>query len=296
MPNVRRLPIIAAIVLVAGIDVAAKDWRGLLPMHSTRADVVSLLGPATNPTTGRLLYSLEDASVLFMFADKAYLATGDCEGVPEGTLLAISVRPKQEMSLASLNLNESSLKRFNPADVNTDFTGLVDEQEGIVVRVASQLVDEVVYVPSLNDRPRCSKFFSNLEDLVKIAPPFVCGMAFDQYGNLRFSDEKARLDNFAIQLQNDPDLTGYILVYAGRKAVVAEAQLRADRARNYLIAVRHIDPARIKTIDGGYREDLTVYLRIVPTGGEPPVPDPSVDPKDVEIIYSKKSRQRSRNN
>ena len=266
----------------------------MLPMHSTRADVISLLGPAPNPSTDRLLYSLEDAQVLFMFADKKYLASGDCEGVPEGTLLAIWVRPKQEMSLVSLNLNESALKRFNPADSNSDLIGLVDEEQGIVVRVATQFVEEVVYIPSLNDRSRCPKFFSDLEQFVKIPPKFVCGLALDNYGDLRFSDEKARLDNFAIQLQNDPDVTGYIIAYAGQKAVPAEAQLRADRARNYLINVRKIDPVRIKAIDGGYMVDLTVYLRLVPNGTQPYVPNPTIDPKDVEIVYPKK--RRSKNN
>jgi hypothetical protein len=301
MPNVRRLTIIAAVVLLTAIAVGAKDWRGLLPMHSTRADVLSQLGPAIgnpNPAVGdRWVYSLEDADVLFMFAGKGSLGTDVCEGaVAEGTLLAISVKPKHELSLVSLNLNESSLKRFNPADSNTDLIGLVDEQEGVVVRVATQFVEEVVYVPTLSDRARCPKFFNNLEDFVKVAAKNFCGMALDNYGNIRFSDEKGRLDNFAIQLQNFPDQTGYIIVFAGRKAVVAEAQLRADRARNYLINVRKIDPARVKTIDGGYLEDLTVYLRLVPAGAEAPVPDPTVDPKDVEIVYPKKHRPRSNNN
>src|SRR3989440_6796531 len=36
---------------------------------------------------------------------------------------------------------------------------------------------------------------------------------FDTYGNIRFNDEKARLDNFAIQLQNEPNAQGYIIRY-----------------------------------------------------------------------------------
>ena len=293
----RRLTIILAVVLVAASNVAAKDWRGLLPMHSTRADVINLLGPAPSPfAEGRLVYSFDDADVWFMFADKTYLATGDCDAaVAEGTLLAISVKPKKEMSLTSLNLDESNLRRFNPADVNTDLVGLVDEQQGIVVRVATKFVEEVVYVPWPGDRPRCSKFFSNLEEFVKIIPRIACGLAFDEYGDVRFSDEKARLDNFAIQLQNDPDSTGYIMVYAGQKSVVAEAQLRGNRARDYLINVRKIAPDRVKAIDGGYRADLTVHLYIVPAGATPPEPFPMLDPKDVQIIYEKKHRPRSRN-
>ncbi|HLM24214.1 MAG TPA: hypothetical protein VK274_04115 [Pyrinomonadaceae bacterium] len=38
------LPIIL-LILVPTSTALAKDWRGILPMHSTRADVEALLGP-----------------------------------------------------------------------------------------------------------------------------------------------------------------------------------------------------------------------------------------------------------
>ena len=36
---------------------------------------------------------------------------------------------------------------------------------------------------------------------------------FDSYGVIRWEDEKARLDNFAIQLQHDEKALGFILVF-----------------------------------------------------------------------------------
>ena len=36
--------------------------------------------------------------------------------------------------------------------------------------------------------------------------------ALDSYGNICWEDEKARLDNFAIELQNSPDKRGLIIV------------------------------------------------------------------------------------
>lgn len=107
---------------------------------------------------------------------------------------------------------------------------------------------------------------------------------FDQYGNIAFNDEKARLDNFAIQLQNEPGSQGYIIAYAGRRARTGEAQARADRAKDYLVNTRGIDPGRIVTVDGGYREDLTVELWIVPQGATPPTASPTLQPSDVTII------------
>jgi hypothetical protein len=100
---------------------------------------------------------------------------------------------------------------------------------------------------------------------------------FDEYGNIRFNDEKARLDNYAIQLQNQPGSEGYIIAYG---TCVGEGQARADRAKNYLVNTRGIEAGRIVTIDGGCRADLTVELWIVPSGARKPAAstDSLIDP------------------
>jgi hypothetical protein len=90
---------------------------------------------------------------------------------------------------------------------------------------------------------------------------------FDEYGNIRFNDEKARLDNYAIQLQNAPGSEGYIIAYG---TCAGEGQARADRAKNYLVNTRGIEAGRIVTIDGGCRSDLTVELWVVQTGARKP--------------------------
>nr|AIA12587.1 PKD domain protein [uncultured bacterium] len=101
-------------------------------------------------------------------------------------------------------------------------------------------------------------------------PVRVVNRKFDEYGNISRDDEKARLDNFAIQLQQEPDSQGYIIVYAGRRTRPGDAQKRLDRARDYLTSLRGIDARRLVTLEGGTREDLTVELWIVPTGAAPP--------------------------
>ncbi|HEV2864498.1 MAG TPA: PKD domain-containing protein [Pyrinomonadaceae bacterium] len=103
----------------------------------------------------------------------------------------------------------------------------------------------------------------------------------DEYGNIRFNDEKARLDNYAIELQNDPTSTGYLVCYGGRRGRTGEAQARCERAKNYLVTTRGISADRIQTIDGGYREELTVELWIAPAGAAAPTASPTVDPSEV---------------
>jgi hypothetical protein len=90
---------------------------------------------------------------------------------------------------------------------------------------------------------------------------------YDEYGNIRFNDEKARLDNYAIQLQNAPSSTGVILAYG---TCAGEAQARADRAKDYLVNTRGIDASRLTTVDGGCKADLAVELWLVPSGATAP--------------------------
>jgi len=90
---------------------------------------------------------------------------------------------------------------------------------------------------------------------------------FDEYGNIRFNDEKARLDNFAIQLQNEPTAQGYIIGYG---TCDAEGQTRANRAKDYLVNTRGIDGGRLVVVDGGCMPELKVELWVAPSGATPP--------------------------
>jgi hypothetical protein len=105
---------------------------------------------------------------------------------------------------------------------------------------------------------------------------------FDEYGKVSFEDEQARLDNFAADLQNDPMATGYIITYGGRQSQPDEAQERANTAVNYLTKTRKISSERTSGVVGGYREEPTTELWIVPAGANPPMANPTVDPSEVK--------------
>jgi hypothetical protein len=96
--------------------------------------------------------------------------------------------------------------------------------------------------------------------------PMVCGLAFDQYGDISFEDEEARLDNFAIQLANQPLTGAQILASAGQESYEGEAAERLARAKSYLVDVREIDPGRIVTVECGFSKHLNVQLIVVPVG------------------------------
>ena len=104
---------------------------------------------------------------------------------------------------------------------------------------------------------------------------------FDVCCSCSFDDQKARLDNLAVDLQNDPSTTTYIIAYGGRTSRIGQADLLGSRARDYLVTQRGIDQSRIVVVNGGFREEDCVELWIVPSGATTPQPTPTVQPGDV---------------
>jgi len=107
---------------------------------------------------------------------------------------------------------------------------------------------------------------------VTIPLPKPIGEKFDEFGEIARNDEKARLDNFAIGLQNDPTSTGYVIVYPGRTSKRAQVQDHFGRVIDYLVNSRNMDKSRIRTIEGPKRDELAVQLWIAPQGAAPPNP------------------------
>jgi hypothetical protein len=138
--------------------------------------------------------------------------------------------------------------------------------------LAGQTVTATLEVGGL--APSCSRTAScstSVKPLAEVAKKF------DEYGDIRFNDEKARLDNYAIELQNAPGSTGTIVVFGN---CAGAGQARGDRAKDYLVNTRGIDGGRLTVVDGGCREDLVVELWVVPSGAAAPTPSNSatVDP------------------
>jgi hypothetical protein len=103
-------------------------------------------------------------------------------------------------------------------------------------------------------------------------PAPIKGQKFDEFGDIARNDEKARLDNYAIELQNDPTSTAYVIVYPGQGGRSGQVQTQKSRIVDYLVNSRGFDAGRIVTIVGPPRGNMMVELWIVPQGAPPPIP------------------------
>jgi len=147
-------------------------------------------------------------------------------------------------------------------------TGTIKSGQGtelIVVDSTGLAGQEVTATVELLGAPSgCNNSASAKTGLKPPRPPDGC--PFDGYGDIRFQDEKARLDNFAIQILNYPQSSGQLLMFAGQKTFKGEAAYRLNRARSYLVNVRGVDSNRIVTVDCGFTTELTVSLMVIPPG------------------------------
>jgi hypothetical protein len=104
---------------------------------------------------------------------------------------------------------------------------------------------------------------------VQLPIPVEC-RKFDEFPAISYNDEKARLDNYAIELQNDPTSTAYVIVYPGPRGRPGDVQRHTTRAVDYLVNSRGINANRIVTLIGPPRDILMVELWICPQGAKPP--------------------------
>jgi len=101
----------------------------------------------------------------------------------------------------------------------------------------------------------------------------------------------ASLKTFAALLEKSPDSKAFVIAYNGTNVwsynnrtlrpldVASKATKTAISAKRFLVE-NGIDPKRVVTINGGYRDTLrNVELWIVPEGGTKPKPKPNYFPK-----------------
>lgn len=264
------------LMLLGAVSVSTgKEWRGIVPLHSTCEDVKRILGVSACESP----YDIDDGRVFITFSKKP---CADGWNVPLGTVLSITFHPKTKPLLTELGIDLGKYqKEETPYPSNYVFYS--NKEEGITITVTpDQRVDSINYYGTAKDS-HLRYPGSPLKQPESSGNPHG-GRKFDEYGDLTISEERRRLDDFARELRNEPNMQGYIIAYGGRRTRVGEARARAERAKNYLVNTRGVEGARIVTIDGGYREKLTVEIFATLKGGAAPTALPTVCPSEVQII------------
>jgi hypothetical protein len=286
-----KMLIVCSVALLFRAEVcSAKEWRDIVPLHSTCEDVKRIL----NVSKCEFGYDVDEGRVYISFARKRCL---DGWNVPSGTVLSIAVYPKGNKRPEQLGLDLTSFKRevvpYEPVIYYSN------GEEGFSVTVTSEgKVHRIDYYPKAKD------------DYLRYPVPLTAHQRkeggdvhrthlLDDYGDLTAREERQRLRDFARKVPTkvlEPSMLSnmqiYIIGYAGRRARRGEALERANHAKAYLSKLADFEKVDIVTIDGGYRDEAAVQLYLRLEGGSEPYPGPTVCPEEIKLIPNRKGTNR----
>ena len=243
------------ILIGSALATFAKEWRGLVPLKSSRADVERLLGKPTAQNPDTAYYRLPSELAVIHFQMSGCDQFGFNWNVPVNTVIGIGVIPR------GVNRIEPYLTQGNfiPDNYNDRFRHYDDETQGQSIEVYGDIVTLLDYYPAAVDESlRCARVQSCCVDPMPL---------FDEYQELPLQDERARLDNFLIQL-NEHYARGVISVVGPSAKARNQATTKlAVRAKHYLVKKLKLEPERLLIVDGGYRAETVIRLSIYPIGG-----------------------------
>jgi hypothetical protein len=147
--------------------------------------------------------------------------------------------------------------------------------------LGSQRITATLTADDGSSYPECSQTVQAVSAIAPLEKKIIVAQEFDECNSCSLDDQKARLDNLAVELQNDPSTRAYILAYGGRMSPLGQVEKLMSRSRDYLITQRGIDASRIVVVNGGFREEDSVELWLVPSGAAAPKPTPTVQAGDV---------------
>lgn len=255
--------IFTVILIVASCWSAdAKGWKGIVPLHSDRADVERLLGAPTGKC--KCFYDTGSETV------KVEYSKAPCVGYPSGwnvsadKVLTLDVRPNQPAKFTDLQLIES---KFHKAADDTFTRYYSSRADGVQYTVSwDGMVQTVSYIPSSSDSALRCPCFPLLDESIQRSK------SFDDFQLGSVDDALGRLDTYIIALVNDNRWTGYIVLYKGREMSSKQMSAYRTAITRHVLQRRAVPPKRIKLIDGGYRAKPEIELYLLTAGLSPPEP------------------------
>ena len=163
------IPLCLFIAIVFAPEVLAKEWRGIVPLHSTRADVVRLFGVCDGPNAAcKVRVGNEEA--LIIFSDGVVRDLNECvKNLPLDTVLLVEVVLTKPPKLSALRINKNHFRTFDPSTPpNIGYKGYIDEKEGLIIKTYKGKVLQLDYIAAGKDIALCPDYYENPESFIQV--------------------------------------------------------------------------------------------------------------------------------
>jgi len=163
-----KLILVTLSLLILSVDSQAKEWRGIIPLTSTREDVVRQFGKCSdiNPSCE---FIFENENVHIEFSGNPTGDLHDCTGqLPTDAVLLVEITPQKALELKDLGLDKKHLRAFdlNPLR-SVGYRGYIDDKEGLVVKTYEGKVVQIDYIARAKKRHFCENYYENPESFVQ---------------------------------------------------------------------------------------------------------------------------------
>ena len=154
------------VLFVLAQGALAAEWRGIIPLRSTRADVVRLFGECANAEVG-CEFMLPNEEILITFS-----TVDTCPaGVPPHTVLIVQRELQTGTTLQALGLDQRRFESFNPAfRRDRDYRGYMDEKSGLLLKSFRGEIFQINYIPTKKERAICLGLYRKPKDFVAVVP------------------------------------------------------------------------------------------------------------------------------
>ena len=149
--------------------VAAEEWRGLVPLHSTRDDVFRLFGECSN-AKGFCEFMLRDEEVHITLSTNERCS----ERVPLHTVLMIERQLQVGTTLTALGLDKRRFKSFNPwTPQRREYRAYIDEESGLILKSFQGEIFQINYIPPGKERSVCAGYYRKPREFAQVTPEHV---------------------------------------------------------------------------------------------------------------------------
>jgi hypothetical protein len=166
--------LLIALVLLSAERSFAKDWRGITPLRSTRADVIRLLNQCSDQREA-CVFSLAQEDVYILFSGGLGDEYVECsKSLPPETVMFIHVEPKTKLKLDDLRLDKKKLRVFGPSAPISRGSKGYETIDGLVIETFRGRIVQLEYIADPSDRHRCPAYYEQPESFIHtliIHPP-----------------------------------------------------------------------------------------------------------------------------
>ena len=131
-------------------DVNAQEWRQIVPLQSTRADVERRLGRTNDGYLAT--YLLKEGTLSIVYSSGPCRADRkDAWNVAENVVLIVSFAPRDKRRIADLKLDPRKFRKVSDQHV-IGILYYINDEDGITYEVQDGKIDSIEYGPAKRDQ------------------------------------------------------------------------------------------------------------------------------------------------